>query len=51
LLSEQLQKFVTLVISIKSILLLCSTQYEKTTLGSHNTFFRNNHYTKYIDQV
>ena len=44
-------KFVTLVISTKGILLLCSAKYEKTTWGSHNTFFHNNHYTKYIDLV
>jgi len=42
---------VTLVVSIKSILLLCSTTYEKTTWASNNKFFHKNHYTKHVDQV
>jgi len=33
------------------ILLLYSTKYKKTIWASHNTFFHNNHYTKYVDQV
>jgi len=32
-------------------LVLCSTKYDKTAWASHNTFFHNNHYTKYVDQV
>jgi len=52
LLSEQtLHKCVTFVVSTKGILLLCSTKYEKTARGSHNTFFHNNHFTKYVNRV
>jgi len=40
-----------LVVSTKDILHLFSTKYEKTTWASHNKFFDNNHYTKYVDQV
>jgi len=39
-----------LVVSIEDILLLCSTEYEKTVWASHYTFFHNNQYTKYVDQ-
>jgi len=50
LLSEQrLRKCVTLVVSIKGILLLCSTK--TNSLARHNTFLHKNHYTKYVDQV
>jgi len=33
------------------VLLLYSTEYEKTTWVSRNTFCHNSHYTKYVDQV
>jgi len=51
ILNSRLCECVTLVVSTKVILLLCSTKYEKTGWGSHNTLFHNSHFIKYVEQV
>jgi len=50
-LNSRLCKCVTLVVSTKSILLLCSKKSEKTIWARHSTFFCNNRYTKHVNKV